>query len=90
MLDLEINLDKALIDGVKNLARDHYDRVDDSSVGLVIEAALEMRLLAEKLAGQAGKEVEEPVTQWQSSTQGIEPASTRFRDWLFERRDDYG
>ena len=86
MLDLEIDLDKTIIDGVKNLARDHYDCVDDGSVGLVIEAALEMRLLAEKLAGQAGKEVDEPVANWKSSTQGIEPASTRLRDWLFERR----
>ena len=86
MLDLEIDLDNTLIDGVKNLARDHYDRVDDGAVGLVIEAALEMRLLAEKLAGQAGEEVDEPVTKWKSSAQGIEPPSTRVRDWLFGRR----
>ena len=86
MLDLEIDLDNTLIDGVKNLAKDHYDCVDGAAIGLVIEAALEMRLLVEKLAGQAGKEVDEPVTKWKSSTQGIEPPSTRVRDWLFGKR----
>lgn len=87
MAVLDIELSSELIDGLKRLAARHYGDSGESSMGRVVEAALEMRLLWLDLSEIGGQEVGEPVIDWKD--EGVHTADqveSEVRDWLFKGR----
>lgn len=88
MAELEIVLGNDLVEGIKRLALVHYGDGGETSVGRVVECALEMRLLWLRLIEEAGKEVNEPITNWETEDAlASEEGQARVRDWLFRRKE---
>jgi hypothetical protein len=87
MAELDIELDRGLVRGVERLAVHYYGNSGDASIGRVVEAALEMRLLWMNLAEGSRNEIEEPTTSWQlGDGQPAQQVGTEIREWLFKRR----
>lgn len=61
MMNIDVELDNDLIEGVKQLAARHYGDSSDTSMAHVAESALEMRLLWLDLVKGEGNEIEEPI-----------------------------
>lgn len=60
-MEIDIELDSDLIEGVKRLAVRHYGDSEVASIARVIEVAAEMRLLWLDLVKGGGNEIEEPI-----------------------------
>jgi len=87
MAELEIELTKDLIEGVRRLAVRHYGDGGDASVRRVVEVALEMRLCWLDLMKGGGNEVEEPTVHWEFADMPLRvQAPAEIQDWLFRRR----
>ena len=86
-MDVDVELDDELIQGIRRLAVSHYGDSGDMSVARVAEVALEMRLLWEDRVKGGGNEIEEPITSWEwPSRQPAEQLPTEIQSWLFRRR----
>ena len=87
MATLEVEIGADLIKAAKSLALRHYGNDEDTSVSRVIEAALMMRLLWLQLVDVAGREVGEPVANWEfGDDDASEQVDGDLRNLLFKRR----
>ena len=89
MPNIELNLNANLIEGIENLAIRHYGSSQQSSIERVVEDSLELRLMWAELVTEGGKEVEEPVVNWElKSASENRQLRTTVRDLLFRRREN--
>ncbi|MFQ5872190.1 MAG: hypothetical protein ACE5JL_00110 [Dehalococcoidia bacterium] len=87
MATLDIEIAAELLKAAKRLAVRHYGDAEDTSIIRVIEVALVMRLLWLDLVEAGGREVEEPVVNWEFGNKDAKhQAQAALRDWLFRRR----
>jgi hypothetical protein len=88
--ELDIELDKYLIEEVQRLAVHLYGDCSSASFTRVVEVALEMRLLWQDRVYVGGTEIEEPLLNWESAGAGNldEQLPQQVLGWLFKRRDD--
>ena len=87
MATLEIEIGADLLKAAKSLALRHYGDDEDASVSRVIEAALMMRLLWLHLVEVAGREVSEPVANWEfGDDEASEQVGADLGNLLFKRR----
>ena len=87
MATLEIEIGGELLKATKSLALRHYGDDGRSSTLRVVQAALAMRLLFLELAELGGREVGEPVANWEfGDDESGDHVQTSLRDLLFRRR----
>jgi hypothetical protein len=86
MMDLDIELGDEAVRRIRAIAVSHYGDNGDTSVGRVVESALEMRLLSAKLIDRGQDEIEEPITHWQFlDKQPAEQLPAEIRSRLFRK-----
>jgi len=84
---LEIEIGAELLKAARNLALRHYGDDGSSSTARVVQAALAMRLLFLDLAEEGGREVDEPVANWDfDDANANDQLQADIRDLLFRRR----
>lgn len=90
MADLDVELDRDLLEGVRRLAMHLYGDSSDASLARVVEVALEMRLLWQDRASVSADDIEEPVANWEFGGNGspTERLPHEVAGWLFRRRGD--
>ena len=89
MADLDVELDRDLLEGVRRLSMYLYGDCSDASVARVVEVALEIRLLWQDRANVSADAIEEPVANWVFSDAGgpiTERLPHNLEGWLFGRR----
>jgi hypothetical protein len=86
MAELEVNLDRRLLEGIRELAIEHYGEDSESSRRHVIETALEMRIIWSHSIERGQQETEEAVSKWEfpESTTKREDSDS-IQNWLFRR-----
>ena len=86
MATLEIEIGSELLKAARSLARRHYGDDGCASTARVVQAALAMRLLFLDLAAEGGREVDEPVANWEfDDAQANDQLQADIRDLLFKR-----
>ena len=90
MANLDVELDRDLLEGVRRLAVDLYGDTSDASLARVVEVALEMRILWQDRANVGAGDIEEPVANWEFGGSGssTERLPHEVEGWLFRRRGD--
>jgi hypothetical protein len=86
MAELDIELGEEVIESIRAIAVRHYGDSEDASVNLVIESAIEMRLLSIKLAEAGAAEIEEPIANWEfGDKQPAKQLPVEIQSWLFRK-----
>jgi hypothetical protein len=86
MAELEIYLDRRLLEGISELATKHYGEDSESSRRRVIETALEMRIIWSNSIERGQQETDEAVSKWEFPESTAEREnSDSIQNWLFRR-----
>ena len=87
MANLDIDLNDDLVEWIQCLAKRHYGDSGNVCVARVVESALEMRLVATKLAEGGANETEEAMVDWEfAERQPAKQLPVEIRDLLFKGR----
>jgi len=86
MAELEINLDRKMLEGIRELAIKHYGEDSESSRRRVIETALEMRIIWSHSIERGQQETDEAVSKWEFPESTVKREdSDSIQNWLFRR-----
>jgi len=86
MAELEIYLDRRLLEGIRELAIKHYGEDSESSRRHVIETALEMRIIWSNSIERGQQETDEAVSKWEfPESTATRENSDSIQNWLFRR-----
>ena len=85
-IELEIRMDKELIDKTRNLATRYFGDDSEESLAQVLEIAFKMRCLWSSSIIKGQEETDEAISQWQFPESPVTGEdSDKIRRWLFRR-----
>ena len=88
MAKLELEVSTELVNDLKRLAQAQYGNDGRASLGNVVEAAIEMRLLWDSLVDEPKGEAEEPVSNWEfPEAPDDEALPEGVSNWIFDRSE---